>query len=55
MKFVQCCNQLDDDTSDSSQAASGIKQILKDSEFQFWLHFFSQIMLQMDILFNQLQ
>lgn len=34
---------------------SGLKLILSDEEFKFWLHFFYRIMPHVDILFNQLQ
>jgi hypothetical protein len=35
--------------------ASGLKRTLNDKEFIFWLTFFNNIMLHVNILYNQLQ
>lgn len=48
---------IDDDSSDEStlRKALGLKNILRDNDFNFWLYLFHKIMPNCDILFNQLQ
>ncbi|XP_054289677.1 zinc finger MYM-type protein 1-like [Macrosteles quadrilineatus] len=48
---------LDDDTNDYAtiNKAVGLRSILKDEDFIFWLDFFNQILPHSDILYNQLQ
>ena len=54
--ILQCCDQLEESRSgDTGSTAGGIKRLLADLEFLFWLEFFSKIMPHIDILYNQLQ
>ena len=55
-KIIECCTKLEASSSkDTGSAAGGIKRLLRDPDFLFWLEFFSKIMLHVDILYNQIQ
>nr|XP_053646595.1 uncharacterized protein LOC128698395 [Cherax quadricarinatus] len=54
--LIECCTILEASNSrDTGSAAAGIKRILSDPEFEFWLEFFSKVMHHVDIMFSQLQ
>ena len=54
--LVDCCTVLEDSPSESNgNGASGIKRMLNDFTFLFWLEFFNKVMPHVDILFGQLQ
>ena len=54
--LIECCNKLESSNSAiTGSAASGIKRMLLDSNFLFWLEFFYKVMPRVDILFAQLQ
>ena len=54
--LIECCTILEASNSrDTGSAAAGIKRILSDPEFQFWLDFFSKVMPHVDVMFSQLQ
>ena len=42
-------------SKDTGSAAGGIKRLLRNPDFLFWLEFFSKIMPHVDILYNQIQ
>ena len=55
-EIIECCSVLEKSNSkETGAAAVGIKKMLRDPEFGFWLDFFSEIMPHVDILYNQLQ
>ena len=55
-KLIECCTKLEASThNDTVQKATGIKRMLNDPEFIFWLTFFNKIMPHVDILYQQLQ
>ena len=55
-KLIQCCDVLEKSQSkETGLAAAGIKRMLCDQEFIFWLEFYSKIMPQVEILFAQFQ
>jgi len=54
--LIECCSILEGSKSrETGFAAAGIKRVLNDFEFEFWLQFFSKLMHHVDILFSQLQ
>ena len=54
--IIECCTKLEASSSrDTGSAAGGIKRLLRDPDFLFWLEFFSKIMPHVDILYNQIQ
>ena len=54
--LLECCSVLEESLSESTRnGASGIKRMLKDVDFLFWLNFFNKVMPHVDILFGQLQ
>ena len=54
--LVDCCTVLEDSSSESTgNGASGIKRMLNDTDFLFWLDFFNKVMPHIDILYGQLQ
>lgn len=55
--FIECMEKIVDsfDNPTVCSAASGIKRILLDQNFIFWLTFFHRVMPHVDILFNELQ
>lgn len=54
--IIECCSKLESSNSKvTGLAAAGLKRILKDPEFNFWLVFFSKVMPHVDILYSQLQ
>ena len=55
-ELEECFSQLS--TSRSSEivsAAIGLKRMMKDPDFMFWLKFFSQVMPHVDIFYSQIQ
>ena len=55
-ELVESCSILEASSSrDTGYAAAGIKRIVSDPEFEFWLEFFSKSMPHVDILFLQFQ
>ncbi len=55
-ELIECCSILQTSQSKvTGLAAAGIKRMLNDPEFTFWLEFFSKIMPQVEILFAQFQ
>ena len=54
--LLECCSVLEESLSESTgNGASGIKRMLNDVDFLFWLNFFNKVMPHVDILFGQLQ
>ncbi|XP_042240779.1 zinc finger MYM-type protein 1-like, partial [Homarus americanus] len=54
--LIECCSTLEASNSrETGSAAAGIKRIVNDPEFEFWLEFFSKVMPHVDIMFSQLQ
>ncbi|XP_076048822.1 uncharacterized protein LOC143029777 isoform X2 [Oratosquilla oratoria] len=54
--LIECCTALESSNSRSTGfMAAGIKRILSDPEFEFWLEFFSKVMPHVDKLCTQLQ
>ncbi|KAK4875694.1 hypothetical protein RN001_012116 [Aquatica leii] len=54
--IIECMEQLKDDSNAlTCRQASGIRRILQDSNFTFWLTFFHHAMPHVDVLYNQLQ
>ena len=54
--LLECCSILECSLSESTgNGASGIKRMLNDPEFLFWLNFFNKVMPHVDVLFGQLQ
>lgn len=54
--LIECCSILEASNSrDTGSAAAGIKRIVSDPEFEFWLEFFSKVMPHVDIMFSQFQ
>ena len=54
--MIACCNKLEASNSkETGSAAAGIKRMLTDSDFNFWLTFFSKVMPLVEIMFSQLQ
>ena len=55
-QLIRCCDILEKSQSkETGLAAAGIKRMLHDEEFIFWLEFYSKIMPQVEILFSQFQ
>src|SRR6201990_1711383 len=55
-QIIECCSILEASKSrETGSAAAGIKRLLNDFEFEFWLNFFSKVMPHVDIMFSQLQ
>ena len=50
-----CCNLERSRATNTAFVAGGIKKVLEDTDFQFWLNHFQQIMPQIEILFGQMQ
>jgi len=56
LSIIECCHNLERSrATNTAFIAGGIKKILEDSDFQFWLNHFQQIMPQVEILFGQMQ
>ena len=54
--LIACCSKLEASNSkETGSAAAGIKRMLNDSDFSFWLTFFSKVMPLVEIMFSQLQ
>ena len=54
--LIECCSKLEASNSkETGSAAAGIKRMLTDSDFNFWLTFFSKVMPLVEIMFSQLQ
>jgi hypothetical protein len=56
--LITCLTRIvDDESSDQStiRKAVGLKHILNDYDFNYWLYFFNKIMPHCEILYNQLQ
>ncbi|CAH0547290.1 unnamed protein product [Brassicogethes aeneus] len=54
--IIECMEQLEEEANVLTyKQASGIRRMLQDPNFCFWLTFFHHIMPHVDILFNQLQ
>ena len=54
--LIECCSKLEESRSKTTgNAASGIKRMLNDSNFLFWLEFFNRVMPHVDILYSHLQ
>lgn len=57
-EIILCLTQIIEDPSNDKSTvrkAVGLKNMLKDPDFLYWLYFFNKIMPNCDILFNQLQ
>ena len=55
-ELIQCCTELQvSQSKETGCAAYGIKRMLEDPEFQFWLKLFSKIMPHVEIFYNELQ
>ena len=54
--LIHCCTEFQvSQSKETGCAAYGIKRMLEDSKFQFWLKLFSKIMPHVEILYNELQ
>ena len=55
-KIIECCTKLEESNNNETvYKATGIKRMLNDPEFIFWLNFFKKIMPHVDMLYNQFQ
>ena len=55
-KLIECCTKLEESNNNETvYKATGIKRMLNDPEFIFWLNFFQKIMPHVDVLYNQFQ
>ena len=55
-KLIECCTILESSSyKDTVQKATGIKRMLNDPEFIFWLTFFHKIMPHVNIMYKQFQ
>ena len=55
-KLIECCTILEDSNNNETvYKATGIKRMLNDPEFIFWLSFFHQIMPHVGVLYSQFQ
>ena len=55
-KLIECCTILEESNNNETvYKATGIKRMLNDPEFIFWLNFFNKIMPHVNILYNQFQ
>ena len=55
-KLIECCTILESSSyKDTVHKAVGIKRMLNDPEFIFWLNFFHKIMPHVNILYKQFQ
>ena len=55
-ELIECFTQLTNSNSTETVAAAvGLKRMMFDPEFNFWLSFFSQVMPHVDIFYSQLQ
>ncbi|KAK7085275.1 hypothetical protein SK128_023503 [Halocaridina rubra] len=54
--LIECCTILElSNSKDTGSAAAGIKRVLSDPEFEFWLEFISKVMPHVDIMVSLLQ
>ena len=55
-ELIECCTILENSNNNETvYKATGIKRMLNDPEFIFWLNFFQKIMLHVAILYKQFQ
>ena len=55
-ELKECFSQLSTSCSfETVSAAIGLKRMMKDPDFSFWLKFFSQVMPHVDIFYSQIQ
>ena len=55
-KIIECCTILEESNDNETVCkATGIKRMLNDPEFIFWLNFFNKIMPHVNILYQQFQ
>ena len=55
-KLIECCDILEKSSyKDTVHKAAGIKRMLNDPEFIFWLNFFHKVMPHINIMYNQFQ
>ena len=55
-KLIECCTKLEESNNNETvYKATGIKRMLNDPEFIFWLNFFNKVMPHVDILYLQIQ
>ena len=55
-ELIECFTQLTNSNSTETVAAAvGLKRIMFDLEFNFWLRFFSQVMPHVHIFYSQVQ
>ena len=55
-EIIQCCSNLETSpTQETGFVATGIKNILQNLSFEYWLNLFAKIMPHVKILFHQMQ